>query len=119
VVNIAKELGTSQGFPPGEQFTGEVLTQALFSDSCGTKKRVQKGKIILQNMLILPMNFRITAGCILKQKIFVILQILGQNDILCLIGKKVQIYHARSLYIVMLTGAVAYVFGCQIVFWSL
>jgi hypothetical protein len=38
VVIAAKELGISQGFPPGGQYTKVVLTQSLFNDSISAKK---------------------------------------------------------------------------------
>jgi hypothetical protein len=38
VVIAAKELGISQGFPPGGQYTKVVLTRSLFNDSISAKK---------------------------------------------------------------------------------
>jgi hypothetical protein len=38
MVIAAKELGISQGFPPGGQYTESVLKRPLFSDSISAKK---------------------------------------------------------------------------------
>jgi hypothetical protein len=38
VVIAAKELGISQGFPPGGQYTEVVLKRSLFNDGISAKK---------------------------------------------------------------------------------
>jgi hypothetical protein len=70
VVTAAKELGISQGFPPGGQYTEAVLKRSLFNNSISAKKllyRSEKNNVKKRgNMLISPRNFRIAAGHKLK-----------------------------------------------------
>jgi hypothetical protein len=43
-VVIAAELGISQGFPPGGQYTKAVLKRLLFNDSISTKKLLYRSE---------------------------------------------------------------------------
>jgi hypothetical protein len=114
IVEYCQRVGHLPGFSSWRTihwrgpYTGSVHWESWYQETC-TEVKNNTTQYINS-----PQEHQDYCWLYIETKIVVLWQLLGKNGILCLICKKVQIYHARSLYIVMLNGAAAYVCGGQL-----